>query len=77
MTNNLYCILDKVAGEFSPPWTAKNDSVAYRQFDYMMSQEKQAPASDFQLFHVGTYTDSYPVELVSDFRPVEINLGGE
>lgn len=49
----LYTMYDRVAEEYGPPWAARNDAVAVRQF---MSGMKDNPfPDDFWLYCIGSY----------------------
>jgi hypothetical protein len=49
----MYTMYDRVAEEYGPPWTARNDAVAVRQF---MSGMKENPfTDDFWLYCIGSY----------------------
>lgn len=77
MTVNLYSIHDKVAEEFNiPPFAAKNDAVACRMYLNWLKSESSKPSfnpADFDLWRVGSMSDTYPPVLNSDFAPVEVN----
>lgn len=74
---NLYCVFDKALGESSALFEAKNDAVAFRNFQQML---KQTPWPDhLRLVQVGTF-DREAMELKVVFpgreipvAPVELN----
>ena len=51
----MYAILDKKAGEFTMPIAQHNDDTAKRYFRYIIQNNKSIPASDCELFCIGTY----------------------
>lgn len=52
MIFNLYNVMDKVAEEYAPPFVAKNDAVALRQFNQMI---KNLNVNDYDLNFIGKY----------------------
>lgn len=52
---SLYVIRDRVAEEYGPPFTSKNDGVAQRKFQSILMEAKNTRPSDFELVHVGYY----------------------
>ena len=50
----LYCIFDKVLGEYAAPVMASNDKVAKRWFNNAVSKSDY-DAADFQLYKVGSF----------------------
>lgn len=50
----LYCIKDKAADEFGPPFQAKTDAVALRMFNQLVEREK-VTGIDYELYHVGAF----------------------
>lgn len=51
----LYCVYDKVASVYNPPFVAENDSAAKRAFDNAMS--KNPFANDMSLYALGEFND--------------------
>lgn len=47
-----YSVYDRVPGEYSPPFPAKNDDVALRTFEQFLSSTKNASHSDFELYEL-------------------------
>lgn len=54
MEINLYTIYDTVAVEAGPPFTAKNDKVAWRNYIQVISQAK-APMEELCLYRIGSF----------------------
>lgn len=54
MKQRYYSIRDNVAEEHGPLFTGKNDAVAQRSFDQMITSKKLA-REDFSLVYVGTF----------------------
>lgn len=52
MKQKVYVVWDKTAEECGPPFVAKNDAVAHRQYARMLA-EKNAPADELELVRVG------------------------
>lgn len=53
MVLQLYAIYDLVAEDFGPPFTAKNDAVACRNF--LRSMPKEVNVREFVLYKIGSY----------------------
>lgn len=51
----VYCIYDKVAGVYNPPFVAENDATAQRSFNSAL--EKSPFRNDMSLYLIGTYND--------------------
>lgn len=51
----VYSVWDKVMNSFAPPFVAKNDNVAIRNF--MFGAKKLPNVSDLQLFRLGVWSD--------------------
>jgi len=49
----LYSVEDKLAEEYGPPFTAKNDAIARRQFKNLSANMQQV--EDFELWKLGTF----------------------
>jgi len=50
---NLYVVYDKIAGECGPVFEAKNDAVARRQYNHLVSSNPGIVQEDFELMQVG------------------------
>lgn len=59
----LYCVYDKVAGIYNPPYPAENEGTAVRAFNNAM--EKSPFAADMALYHVGDFMDDTTGEICS------------
>jgi hypothetical protein len=70
----LYSVKDVVAQEFSPPFLAKNDEVALRQFSQFLTSLKGASHSDFKLFQVGFFSLDTGCTSSQDDFPVEVKV---
>lgn len=58
---NLYCVYDKVAGMYNPPFPAENEETAKRAFFNAM---KTNPFSnDMALYSLGTFEDDTTGEI--------------
>lgn len=55
MVQMVFSILDRVAAEYGPVFTAKNEEVAMRQFKYLMTTEAKDNMGDFSLIKVGHF----------------------
>ena len=51
----LYCIYDKVANIYNPPFLAENDSTAKRSFNNALANSPFR--ADMSLYMLGTYND--------------------
>lgn len=71
MTMQVYTIYDKVARESGPLFTAKNDSVAWRQFHNAITGKVEVDEHEYQLLKLGTYTTD-PVSLLCGDGPIEV-----
>lgn len=52
---NIYSIKDKVAKEYGPAFSAKNDQVASRAFMLEIPTQFKANLEDFELWCIGEY----------------------
>lgn len=52
MILQMYNVKDKVSEEFAPPFVAKNDAVALRQFNNLINNLNP---QDYSLYHIGQY----------------------
>lgn len=69
MTLNMYNVKDRVSDEFAPPYVAKNDAVALRQFNHLISNLNP---QDYELYCIGKYdTDT---GLITVTLPEKINV---
>ncbi len=55
MKINVYTIYDKLARESGPLFQAKNDKVAYRQFQTQLKEIKNIQKQDFELLNIAEY----------------------
>lgn len=72
MKTNLYTVLDLVANETGPVWSAKNDEVALRQFTNLLKGDHVTSPGDFHLYCIGEY-DTESITLVGDRRFIPVN----
>lgn len=73
MKLNLYTIHDKVAIESGPIFQAKNDAVAYRQFQQILSKAENT--DDYELLCVGEFnTETRGIQGLLIGRLVEANI---
>nr|QJB20320.1 MAG: nonstructural protein [Microvirus sp.] len=49
----LYCVLDRVAEESSPPFAAVNDGVAIREYRALLQQVAHVDKEAYRLYWVG------------------------
>ena len=54
MQQKIDAIYDKIAGEYGPPFCAKNDEVANRQFSHLVRQQDLA-LGEFELWMLGSF----------------------
>lgn len=71
MKQKMYAMLDTVAEEFSPIQLAKNDSVAKRQFQHVISKQPEI-ACEMKLMYLGEFDTEKGVTAFSD--PVEVDI---
>lgn len=57
----MYAILDKKAGEYTMPIAQHNDDTAKRYFRYITQNNSSIPASDCELYRIGTYDSVHGV----------------
>ncbi len=55
MKINIYTIYDKLAKESGPLFQAKNDQVAFRQFQTQLKDIKNIQVQDFELLNIAEY----------------------
>lgn len=69
----LYCIYDKVAKTFNPPFVAENDDVANRSFQHGLKGNQFA--SDFDLYCVGNanFGELGTACVIEGFTPVFVS----
>ena len=53
MKMRLYCVLDRVAEESSPPFAAINDGVALREYRALLQQVAHVDQEAYRLYWVG------------------------
>lgn len=56
MIYNLYVSYDKVAEQYSAPFASLNDATATRTFNQSCMQNQLAEPTDFELYHVGSFS---------------------
>lgn len=75
MLMKMYTILDHLADEAGPPFIAKNDNVARRQFENLIVEtfrgSPQPREGEYSLFAIGTF-DTTTVELTRFDVPLVI-----
>lgn len=71
MESRVYTVLDRVAEDGGPPWLAKNDGVAVRQFYKLLERTDPHNLSDYLLVCLGVY-ESSSMALRPFERPEEI-----
>lgn len=54
MKQKVYSVFDKVALEFGPPFCAKNDEVAKRQFNHLV-RSQELDLADYELWILGGF----------------------
>lgn len=54
MKTNIYVIYDVVAGSVQQMFMSVNDALACRNFDYVSKQNPLTPATDLELYCVGS-----------------------
>jgi len=57
MVQALYSIFDRSVEKYASPFTAENDSSAYRAFGFALEQAHIDFLGDYDLVEVGTYDD--------------------
>ncbi len=65
MTQNLYTIFDTVAKTAGPIWTAQNDEVAIRNFNYHLKEAHVASPEDFIVYRLGSFNHE-TLELITE-----------
>lgn len=74
MISNIYVVWDKIAEEAGPPFIAKNDGVAMR--NYFRIIEKSNNYKEYELVSIGEFNSDVPMIEVKESRiitPVEEN----
>lgn len=71
----LYAIRDLLAKEFGPPFVAKNDDVAMRQYAHFMSSEKTLIEADYRLHKLAKFSPETGVSEPCN-EIVSPNIGG-
>ena len=61
MNYPMYAIFDKKAGEYTMPIAQHNDDTAKRYFLYITQSNTSIPASDCELYRIGTYDSLHGV----------------
>lgn len=71
----LYCIFDRVVGEYGEPFVSPKEALAVRRFNYVM-QNAPMVSQDCQLYCLGEYNTESGVIVPND-RPLFVcNFGG-
>lgn len=52
---NVYTILDRAAEEYGPPFIAKNDEVAKRNFVNLLNEVPAHVKKDYELIRIGNF----------------------
>lgn len=68
----VYCIYDRVAQEGGPLFTAKNEAVAVRNYNNLLSNSHVENVSDYSLYCLGEYDPEQP-HLFGDAVPTILN----
>lgn len=77
MKLKMYCIHDRVAEQYAPPFLMPNDNTATRAFVGLCTDQDSriaANPSDFNLYRVGEFDDESCVLTVEEF-PVIVKRG--
>lgn len=78
MIMNMYVVHDKVAEESGPVFEAKNDGVAFRQFQQLALNTNGANPDDFTLLCIGSVDhEKNSVGVLPIAKEVIANLGME
>lgn len=74
MLFRMYSVRDGVASDYSVPFGAVNDAVAYRQFKSLLKNSiDRNDWPDYSLWVIGTF-DSENCKLVSMIEPIAIDV---
>lgn len=68
----VYCIYDRVAQEGGPLFCAKNEAVAVRNYNNLLSSSNVDNVSDYSLYCLGEYDSEQP-SLFGDKVPTLMN----
>lgn len=71
MKSRLYTVYDRIAEDGGPPWVAKNDGVAARQFRKILEQVDPDSQAEYKLYYLGEY-DSAQMTLTVEINPSEV-----
>lgn len=70
----VYSVFDKVAEEFGPPFVAKNDGIAQRQFqDFLATKVPGHIHGDFSLYRLADWDNALAIQTVRTI-PEEVAL---
>lgn len=76
MLLNLYVVYDKTALEASPIFQAKNDGVAWRQFQDLLNNSPQVPPEELKLLKLGQFdSETLKLHITEKAEEININLG--
>ena len=76
MTNKVYTIMDIIAEESGPPFIAKNDGIAQRQFYSLLSAQK-VNQDEYDLYEIGQYNPETMILTSIVPKKVQITLNSE
>lgn len=70
----MYSIFDTVTKEFGPPWIAKNNRVAQRQFQQMMDKEfsDNIAKEDFRILCIGEFDNESETPILGRYPDFEV-----
>lgn len=71
MREGIFTVYDRVAAEGGPPFTAKNEGVALRQYDKLLEQYPNMNPGDFRLYRIANW-DSEDMKVYSLDSPKEV-----
>ena len=70
----IYAVFDKVAEEFGPPFVAKNDGIALRQFeDFRRERLPPHIVGDFSLYRLADWDNALAIHTLRE-APEEVSL---
>lgn len=82
---NMYTVFDTAAGQAGPPFIAKNDTVAFRQYRGLLQQVSAGFQGDYKLAQIGEWDDeagsitAFPEPIYMDMPipQLELPIGGK
>lgn len=78
MIYQMYAILDKKAGLYTMPIAEHNDDVAKRYFRHITANNSYVPASDCELYRIGSYDSVHGIFTpVSPLEFIEVGVDKE